>query len=408
MKIAYIQRLRYPDPSAAALQSISMAAAFSKRVDTTFFVHDVTVPERQIRDTYSIKDAPLHIQSLYSERWPKLLYHSGLRHLVYNGIIALLFGFQHKWHTSLKQCNVLFVRSRREILFWGLYRSWFPWLRNWIFICELHDLMISQGAGSGETLSQKSKEKNINLVTKALKNFDLVLPITRALGEDLVSLFQGKIQINVVTLSTGLSRLDNSPVLPNRQDKQIVLGYIGTIDQMRGTDQVFQALRSLPSNFVLRVVGVIKGKDKNGNYPEWLSKLLAEPSIAQKVSFSDPMPYHLIATEIDSCDIVLQPAGLNEHAMRYAAPLKLFDYMARGKPIIAADVPAHKELLQDGVNARLYRAGEPENLAAVILSLAENLLQQQEIAIQAWKQSINYTYEARAKKIINLIEQKWQ
>jgi len=112
-----------------------------------------------------------------------------------------------------------------------------------------------------------------------------------------------------------------------------------------------------------------------------------------------------VAAQIDACDIVLQPAGLNTHASRYAAPLKLFDYMARGKPIVAAGVPCHRELLQDGINARIYRPGDPEDLAACIMSLVEHPQQAEAIARTAWEQSADYTYDARARQILDMIEQ---
>src|SRR5690606_30018575 len=138
------------------------------------------------------------------------------------------------------------------------------------------------------------------------------------------------------------------------------------VDLLRGTDDILKAMRFTPDNIRLKIVGRIS--DNNDSNTDWLQDLLKDPSIANKVVIYPPVPYAKVVDEIDSCDILLQPSGSNTHASRYANPLKLFDYMARGKPIVAADVPSHREILE-GHNALFYRPGHPENLAHCITSL---------------------------------------
>ena len=73
----------------------------------------------------------------------------------------------------------------------------------------------------------------------------------------------------------------------------------------------------------------------------------------------------------------------------------------RGKPIVAADVPCHHELFQDGENAILYRV-DPQHLADRITYLANNPDQAERIARAGWEQSVDYTYSRRAEKILHL------
>ena len=186
-----------------------------------------------------------------------------------------------------------------------------------------------------------------------------------------------------------------------------MLGYIGTVDRKRGVDQLIAALRYLPEWVNMRVVGRIKA---NGDAicPPWLSELLDDPAIAKKIAFYPPVPYAEVAALIDDCDIVLQPAGLSVQTSRHAAPLKLFDYMARGKPIVAARVPSHMELLQDRGNARLYVPDDPEDLAECIMSLVEHPRQAASIARKAWENSADNTYDARAARILELADEVWE
>ena len=51
------------------------------------------------------------------------------------------------------------------------------------------------------------------------------------------------------------------------------------------------------------------------------------------------------------------------------SPLKLFEYMAAGRPIVASDLPSIREVLRDGVNALLVPPGDPVAMAAAIARL---------------------------------------
>ena len=53
-------------------------------------------------------------------------------------------------------------------------------------------------------------------------------------------------------------------------------------------------------------------------------------------------------------------------ARLFTSPLKLFDYMAAGVPIVASDLPALREVLRHEENALLARPGDPEAFALAV------------------------------------------
>lgn len=64
-------------------------------------------------------------------------------------------------------------------------------------------------------------------------------------------------------------------------------------------------------------------------------------------------------------DIALQPAVVD-----YASPLKLFEYLALGKAIVAPRQPNLQEVLADGQNALLFDPTDPQALALALDRLA--------------------------------------
>jgi len=398
-KVAYISRSIYPDQAASALQMIQMAAAFSAQTgDTHFFVHDFTTSKKQILAQYNIVDAPLRIWRLCLKRWPsKIIQNGKLRSFFYNSAIAGILILNPKWKSTSQLKCVLVVRSRLEIFYWGLLRRYFLWLRNWIFVCEIHNLDLPQSSGHYDYNSSRAKR-----FARALSNYDLVLTSMEGLAKAIREMTSGQVEPEVIPHGTGLERLIASPVI-KLKPKNILLGYIGTVDLLRGIDCILSAIRFLPVWIHLRIIGRIHKGDIQ-NKPGWLSELLDDPEITNRVELCTPVPYKDVAAEIDACDIVIQPAGKNIHASRYAAPLKLLDYMACGKPIVAAGVPSHLELLREKKNALIYKPGDPQDLARCVMELVKVPQLAQKIANNAWEQSVDYTYDARARRILGLVE----
>ncbi len=84
--------------------------------------------------------------------------------------------------------------------------------------------------------------------------------------------------------------------------------------------------------------------------------------------------------------------------------LKLFEYLACGTSIVASDLPINKEVLIDKQNALLFKADDPNALARAIETVFRNKRLADKISKNALKGSTNYSYENRAKKIVDLLK----
>jgi len=396
IKLAYVHSMTYPSVEANALQAIKMASAFSTLVDTTFIMPGLKTSKLVLQHQYDLPDSPLKIRSLYLERFPNMLRSN------YDKFISLYIRFHPSW-VMFKGQKILYVRDPRELNFWGLQREHQAWLRDWIFIFEAHDVVgldpsQFQGSNPFDLINGIEGQRRQELL-RALLNFDLVVCVTQALADDLNSWSNNKIRTQVVRHASSLQRVPRPPQIRSF-DHKIVLGYIGTIDQYRGVNLLLDAMRLLPQNYSLRLVG--RFRQEKGVDPNWLNKYMEDPQISTRVDVIGAVPTREVAAEIDRCDIVLQPASSDLIDARYASPMKSYDYMVRGKPIVAADVPGHHELFRDGENAILYRL-EPECLAESIKRLVNHPDLAEKIATAGWEQSIEYTYQRRAAKILSFV-----
>jgi glycosyltransferase involved in cell wall biosynthesis len=86
---------------------------------------------------------------------------------------------------------------------------------------------------------------------------------------------------------------------------------------------------------------------------------------------------------------------------RWTSPLKLFEYMASGSPIIASNLPVLCEVLHHGENALCVAPDVPKSWVKAIQRLSDNPYLATKIAEQAYKDLINnYTWQQRAVKVL--------
>lgn len=108
-----------------------------------------------------------------------------------------------------------------------------------------------------------------------------------------------------------------------------------------------------------------------------------------------------------AADVLLIPpaaAPLREHG-RTVLPMKLFTYLAAGRPILAPDLPDLRELLSDGDNALLVPPDAPDAAAAAIGRILGDPALAAQLGERALERSAGLTWNARAARILAQIAQ---
>ncbi|KKR04494.1 MAG: group 1 glycosyl transferase [Candidatus Peregrinibacteria bacterium GW2011_GWC2_39_14] len=110
------------------------------------------------------------------------------------------------------------------------------------------------------------------------------------------------------------------------------------------------------------------------------------------------IPYWLRAADL--CIVI--GTKKNEYSYLHTSPMKLFEYMASGRPILAADTPANREIVSEN-EAYFYEPDNPKDLADKISKIMTNLLDSKLKVDNARAKVENYTWSKRAKEILEFI-----
>jgi glycosyltransferase involved in cell wall biosynthesis len=149
------------------------------------------------------------------------------------------------------------------------------------------------------------------------------------------------------------------PARPEAPDP-LVLGFVGFVRDWHGLDAIITALAKHVGAPGLDLVVVGDGPARPA-----LERQAAALGIADRVRFTGLAPHADVPRLVAGFDIALQP-----RAVAYASPLKIFDYMAAGRAIVAPDQPNIREILTDGETALLFDPERPGAIWDAVLSLS--------------------------------------
>ena len=102
-------------------------------------------------------------------------------------------------------------------------------------------------------------------------------------------------------------------------------------------------------------------------------------------------------------DVLLLPnVPATEESVKYTSPIKMFEYMASKRPIIASNLPSLNEVLNNK-NSLFCNPGDSNDLVNKINLILDNKKLADELSYQAHNDVKKYTWEERAKKILDFI-----
>jgi glycosyltransferase involved in cell wall biosynthesis len=175
---------------------------------------------------------------------------------------------------------------------------------------------------------------------------------------------------------------------------KIVLGFSGFMREWHGLDSVVEALAQpdLPSSLHFLLLG-------DGPARRAMEERAAELGIAHRLTFAGIVSREELGRHVAAFDIALQPK-----AVAYASPLKLFDYMAAGKAIVAPDQPNIRELVGHEKSALLFDPQQKNAMLEAILRLVQDAGLRRRLGAGARRQidERGFTWRDNARRVAGL------
>jgi glycosyltransferase involved in cell wall biosynthesis len=186
----------------------------------------------------------------------------------------------------------------------------------------------------------------------------------------------------------------------------LIIGYAGrvrTMGEEKGLTVLARAVKGLVDELPARPVrlAVVGGpEDEMAGLLGEFERLGLPRELVLHPGSVPPADLPRYLRALDVCTI---PFPWTEHFAYEASPLKLFEYMASGSPIVASDLPALAEVLHDGANSMLVPPGDVAALTSALRRLADDPSLGGRLAGEALRQVGDYSWRIRARRILEMI-----
>ena len=180
-------------------------------------------------------------------------------------------------------------------------------------------------------------------------------------------------------------------------ERVFTIGYAGHLYPWKGVDLIIEAVSALKDTRGL----IVGGHDSEPDLAR-LKALANDRDCATRIAFTGLIPPSDVAARLREADVLIVPNRKSAISTDFTSPLKLFEYMASGRPIVASDLPSFREILRDGENALLVEAGNPQALVAGITRIKTDPALGARLAGQAREDVGAYTWARRAERLESL------
>jgi len=372
MHIAYVATGNYPSRFAHSIQIMKNAQAWANISDQFEFYSNFSLIKWLKRDAISLED-----KYGLKKRFTKIFY--PLYFFEKHNIPIL----NHLYYTLVaKKCreeNVDLIYTRTYVM------ARYAIQQNIPVIVETHG-PPDAGKEKLSLYAQLQYPQFLALVTisEVLKKMyiEYGLPAEKIIvAEDGVDLerFSPELSINEARSKLGLP-----------QDKPIAV-YVGHLYKDRGIREILDAARLLPeTEFIL-----VGGHDEDIAY--WRTQLAG----LNNVTIHGFVNNNEVPLWLWAADALLMPYNTICPTAKWMSPLKLFEYMAAQRPIIASKLPALEIVLQHEHNALLVEPDSGIAVSKALLLLQENEKLRFRLATTAQAFVSKFSWDQRVKNILN-------
>jgi glycosyltransferase involved in cell wall biosynthesis len=347
-KITYIADLRLPTDKAHSVQIMKMCEAFAlEGVEVELVIPDKrnNLGESKIFEYYDIK-TPFKITKIST---PDLLGRSQRFGRLFYWVDFLVFLVGLRLMRRPEAGGIIYSRNPKLLTLFSK--------RDYRLVVEIHSLPKRRFL----FFKFLRRATGVVTITKHLQS----LLVEEGFRKEMTLVAPDAVDIETFNLSLGKEEARERLDLP--KDK-ILIGYVGMLKTMgmeKGIGLALSSLKSLEDNKTLVLVGGHKSEI------EFYQKMATDLGVSSKVIFVGRVYPKQVPIYLKAFDVLIAPFPDNEHYRYFMSPLKLFEYMASGVPIVISDLPSLREIVDEsGVN--FFQAGNHEDLTRAIKEVFKN------------------------------------
>jgi glycosyltransferase involved in cell wall biosynthesis len=225
-----------------------------------------------------------------------------------------------------------------------------------------------------------------------------VVAISDGLRRDLIATFGDAVEpVTVLPEAAPLDEVPPAAPLPGARPGAVQVGYTGALYRGRGVEVMTAVAAALPDVDVHVV----------GGPPAEADRLRTDPARPANLHVHGPTSPARARAVQRTMDVLLAPyqrsvaTSSGHDTSRWMSPMKLFEYLASRRAIVCSDLPVLREVLEDGVTARLVPPDDAGAWVAAVRELAEDPARRRGLGERGRAQAVaHHGWEQRTARML--------
>lgn len=386
MKLAYIYFTNVEKNEANIYQMFNMLPAFSEIVEVSYFLPFVRKKRlNEIMGGLPYSFDKLKLVDTHVPYFDKINFFEKLGRLLY---------FMHIHYWELKNYTHIYTRDISLLYYLSKLPNRLKPKQKIIY--EAHKIYF-----------ESSKKVSKEIEAAAIKYADICIAISDGIKHDLVDIFdfdEKNIHVFANSINPEEFMFDslNKDFIKSKFKIPLnkkILTYTGSFLDWKGVDILAEAINQCKRTDIFFLLVGGEGKSFSA-----IKNSLSE-KINSGLSMVLPKQQISIVRELLAIsDIAFLPNRSMKESIRYTSPIKLFEYLASGLPVISSDLPSIRSIISEE-NGYFFQPDTPHSLVKTI----EQALSDRENWSNISKRNLalveENSWENRAKSIIDFVEE---
>lgn len=239
------------------------------------------------------------------------------------------------------------------------------------------------------------KQSSFILSKKFLKHADLVICAIMPEALNLYNIDRQKI----LPITNGVDLKHTNSKGRKKNNNEFKILYVGFVYKVRGVDTLVESLSKLDKSIPVKLT--MAGKIDHET-EIWLSDFISNNNLENSVETLGEIPHEEVLALMEDSNVCVCPFPRKEE-LEYIYPIKVLEYLAMSKPVIATNLKGVSQIIKHGGNGLLVEPDNPDEMANAILRIYQDKELREKLERNARESVLKYDWHIIHEKIDNAL-----